>query len=158
MPAGMILGRCNPYGYGSDRGPRHLMGGLFGPEYAGPDLILGDGVHGIGVCERPAAGRFVMRCPAGHTGEPMDLCYPHVMMITRRMSATCTACVMPPESRALWEDQERATAELRRAYAARDRQAVARIQARIEDIGRQQVELTLRGLTPKRRLRLKEVS
>lgn len=150
--------RCDPYGFGSDRGPRHLMGGLFGPEYAGRDLVLGDGLHGIGVCERDADGWFVMTCPAGHTGKPMPLCYAHVAMITKRMAATCTACVMPPASRELWEAQERATAELRRAYAARDGRAVASIQARIEDIGQQQVELTRRGLTPKRKMRLVEVS
>jgi hypothetical protein len=150
--------RCNPYGFGTDRGPRHLMGGLFGPEYAGPDLVLADGVSGIGICTRAADGWWVMTCPAGHTGPRMPLCYPHVAMIQKRMAATCTACVMPQESRALWEDQERATAELRRAYAARDGRAVAAIQARIEDIGRAQVELTRRGLTPRRPLQLAEVS
>lgn len=150
--------RCDPYGFGSDRGPRHLMGGVFGPEYAGRDLVLEDGVHGIGVCERDAAGWFVMTCPAGHTGPRMPLCYPHVAMITRRMAATCTACVMPPESRGLWEDQRRAEEALRRAHQARDGQAVRRIQARIEDIGKAQVELTNRGLTPRRPMRLVEVS
>lgn len=150
--------RCDPYGFGSDRGPRHLMGGVFGPEYSGRDLVLADGVHGIGICERPAAGWFVMTCPAGHTGPRMPLCPPHVMMIERRMAATCTACVMPPESRELWEDQRRAEESLRRAYAARDPAAVRRIQAKIEDIGQQQVDLTRRGLTPKRPMRLVEVS
>jgi hypothetical protein len=150
--------RCNPYGYGTDAGPKHLMGGVFGPERAGPDLVLADGLHGIGVCPNVADGQYVMRCPAGHKGPVMWLCEAHVAMIQKRMSATCTACVMPPESRALWEDQERLTAELRKAYAARDGRAVAAIQARIEDIGRQQVELTRRGLTPRRPLRLEEVS
>lgn len=150
--------RCDPYGYGTDRGPRHLMGGLFGPEYAGRDLVLADGMHGIGICERPAEGWWVMQCAAGHSGPPMPLCVPHVAMITKRMAATCTACVMPPESRELWEDQERATASLRRAYQAQDDRAIARIKAQIEDIGRHQVELTRRGLTPKRPLQLVEVS
>ena len=154
----LLSQRCDPYGFGSDRGPRHLMGGVFGPEYAGRDLVLSDGVHGIGVCERPAEGWWVMTCPAGHTGPRMPLCVPHVQMIQRRMAATCTRCVMPPESRGLWEDQERATRELRRAYEARDGAAVARIQARIEDLGAQQVELTRRGLTPRRPMRLVEVS
>ena len=150
--------RCDPYGYGSDRGPRHLMGGVFGPEYAGGDLVLEDGLHGIGVCERHADGWFTMQCPAGHVGPRMPLCYQHKAMIEHRMAATCTACVMPPESRSLWEDQRRAEESLRRAMAARDGQAVRRIQARIEDIGQQQVELTLRGLTPRRPMRLVEVS
>lgn len=79
-------------------------------------------------------------------------------MIQKRMAATCTRCVMPPESRALWEEQQRAEHELRRAYAARDGRAVKRLQGRIEDIGAQQVELTRRGLTPRRPMRLVEVS
>ena len=36
----LLAVRCNPYGYGTDAGPRHLMGGVFGPEYAGRDLVL----------------------------------------------------------------------------------------------------------------------
>jgi hypothetical protein len=100
----------------------------------------------------------VMTCPAGHTRPKMPLCYPHVAMISKRMAATCTACVMPPESRDLWEDQRRAEESLRRAMAARDGRAAAAIQARIEDIGKAQVELTRRGLTPRRPMRLVEVS
>jgi hypothetical protein len=150
--------RCDPYGYGTDRGPRHLMGGVFGPEYAGNDLVLEDGVHGIGVCERQADGWFVMQCPVAHAGPRMPLCWQHKVMIERRMAATCTACVMPPESRALWEDQRRAEDSLRRAYGARDERAVARLKALIEDIGNQQVELTRRGLTPRRPMKLVEVS
>lgn len=158
MPAGLLRQRCDPYGFGTDRGPRHLMGGLFGPEYAGRDLVLEDGMHGIGICENPAAGRYVMRCPAGHAGREMWLCYNHVRMITKRMSATCTACVMPPESRQLWEDQRVQEEYLRRALAARDTRAALQIKARIEDIGRQQVQLTRRGLTPRRPMQLVEVS
>ena len=150
--------RCDPYGFGSDRGPRHLMGGVFGPEYAGQDLVLEDGLHGIGVCERLADGWFVMTCPVNHLGPKMPLCYQHKAMIEKRMAATCTACVMPPESRGLWEDQRRAEDSLRRAHQARDGQAVRRIKAQIEDIGKAQVELTLRGLTPRRPMRLVEVS
>lgn len=150
--------RCNPYGFGTDAGPRHLMGGVFGPEHAGKDLVLADGVHGIGVCPRPADGWFVMVCPADHTGPRMPLCYPHVAMIQKRMAATCTACVMPPESRALWEDQTHQENLLRAALAAHDRRAADRIKGRIAEIGQAQVELTLRGLTPKRPLQLVEVS
>lgn len=155
---GLIAQRCNPYGYGTDRGPKHLMGGVFGPEYAGQDLVLEDGLHGIGVCENRADGWFVMRCAAGHTGPRMPLCYPHVMMIQKRMAATCTACVMPPESRALWEDQRRLEEQLRRALAARDQREERRLKAAISDIGEQQVQLTRRGLTPRRPLTLMEVS
>lgn len=154
----LLAQRCNPYGYGTDRGPKHLMGGVFGPEYAGADLVLEDGLHGIGVCDRPAAGWFVMRCPAGHTGPRMPLCAPHVAMIQKRMAGTCTACVMPPESRQLWEDQRGLERQAARAYAAGDMATVRRLQSRIEDIGRAQVELTQRGLTPRRPLRLEEVS
>lgn len=59
----LLAQRCNPYGFGTDRGPRHLMGGLFGPEMAGRDLVLEDGMHGIGICEHTAQGWFVMVCP-----------------------------------------------------------------------------------------------
>lgn len=158
MTAGMLGQRCNPYGFGTDAGPRHVMGGLFPASRAARDLVLEDGQHGIGVCERLADGWYVMRCPAGHHGPRMPLCYPHVAQIQKRMAATCTACVMPAESRQLWEDQEAATVQLRRAYAARDHREIARLQARIEDIGVAQVELTRRGLTPRRPLRLEEVS
>ena len=150
--------RCNPYGFGTDRGPRHLMGGVFGPEYAGRDLVLADGMHGIGICERPADGWFIMVCPAQHSGPKMPLCYPHVGMIQKRMAATCTACVMPPESRELWEEQRAVENQLRGALHARDDRAVRRLKARIDDIGRAQVDLTNRGLTPRRPLRLVEVS
>ena len=154
------------------------MGGVFGPEYAGADLVLEDGQHGIGICERLAAGRYFTYCPAGHVGKGRDghgmpLCGPEVMtdpnggrwmwpghpaILLHRMLATCTACVMPGVSRGLWDDQERAKESLRRAYEARDGQAVRRIQAQIEDIGKAQVELTMRGLTPRRPMRLVEVS
>lgn len=134
------------------------MGGVFGPEHAGRDLVLEDGLHGIGICERPADGTYIMQCPAGHTGPPMDLCYEHVRMITRRMSQTCTACVMPPESRALWEQQRTLEKEAAAAYRAGDMPAYRRRQAQIEDIGREQVALTLRGGTPRRPLQLVEVS
>jgi hypothetical protein len=150
--------RCNPYGFGTDRGPKHLMGGVFGPEYAGRDLVLQDGLHGIGICERNADGWYVMQCPAGHTGPRMPLCYQHVQMIAKRMAGCCTACVMPPESRELWEAQRSCEEQLRGALAARDDREARRLQARIMDIGEQQVELTRRGLTPRRPLKLTEVS
>jgi hypothetical protein len=38
--------RCNPYGYATDAGPRHLMGGFYGPEYAGDQTVFADGIHG----------------------------------------------------------------------------------------------------------------
>ena len=155
---GLILARCNPYGFGTDRGPKHLMGGVFGPEYAGRDLVLANGTHGIGICERQADGYYVMVCPADHTGPRMPLCYQHVMMIQKRMAGTCTACVMPRESRELWEAQRSAEEQMRSALANRDERAVRKFQARIEDIGRAQVDLTRRGLTPRRPLQLVEVS
>jgi hypothetical protein len=159
VTSNLLATRCNPYGFGSDRGPKHLQGGVFGPEFAGPDLVLSDGTHGIGICERAADGWFVMVCTAGlHTGPRMPLCYEHVRMIGKRMAATCTACVMPRESRQLWEDQRAAEQDLHRAYLAGDSREIRRIQGKIGDLGKAQVELTMRGLTPRVPMRLVEVS
>ena len=154
----LLTERCNPYGFGTDSGPKHLMGGIFGPEYAGKDLVLADGVSGIGICPNRVDAVYVMKCPVGHTGPRMPLCYPHRVMIQKRMAATCTRCVMPPESRELWERQQHYADLLVRATRARDEREANRLRAILEDIGNQQVELTLRGLTPKRPLRLEEVS
>jgi len=101
------LERCNPYGHstgpGGDRGPRHLMGGLFGPQYEGAKKW---------VCENPADGYFVMTCACGHKGQRMPLCYPHVRMIGKRQSGICPPCVMPPAARAVYEDVQRAQARV----------------------------------------------
>lgn len=106
-PPALHLERCNPYGHttgrGGDRGPRHLLGGLYGPEYEGAKKW---------VCENLADGYWVMTCACGHKGQRMPLCYPHVAMISKRQSQICPPCVMPPAARALYEDITRAQAHV----------------------------------------------
>ena len=147
--------RCNPFGYATDAGPRHLMGGLYGPEYAGKLTINPDGVHGVAVCESPYAARYRLICEAQHAGEVMELCDRHAAMITGRMSSTCTRCVWPAEALALNEAINRVQTEITRTW---DRVSAARLRARAEELGREMDELIARGVIVKRPLRLVEVS
>lgn len=150
--------RCNPYGYGTDAGPVHLMGGMFGPEYAGhSSLVNRDGVHGLGICERPATVRVRMICtgPAEHAGPIMDLCLYHVAEIKGRMAGTCTRCVWPDEARAVNEQIE---AAMREAAGVRDLAMANRLRAKVADLGAQMDELIARGVIAKHPLRLVEVS
>lgn len=149
------MARCNPFGYATDAGPKHLMGGMYGPEYAGRLTINSDGVHGMAVCEEKSSGRFVLVCPAGHRGPVMDLCQYHAGVIMARMAATCTACVWPPQARELNEAIDRVSTEITRA---RDLVTAARLRARAEDLGREMDELIARGIIAKRPLRLVGVS
>jgi len=149
------VARCNPFGYATDAGPKHLMGGLYGPEYAGKMTVNADGIHGVAVCENTASGRFVLVCPAGHRGPVMDLCQLHAGMIMARMAATCTACVWPPQALELNEAIDRTSAEITRA---RDLVSAARLRHRAEDLGRQMDELIACGVIARRPLTLVEVS
>ena len=147
--------RCNPFGYATDAGPQRLMGGLYGPEYAGKMTTDRTGVHGVAVCEAPYSARYRLVCEAGHTGEIMELCNRHAGEITGRMSSTCTRCVWPAEALVLNEAIERVQTELSRTY---DLVAAARLRGRAEDLGRQMDELIARGIIARRPLRLVEVS
>ena len=145
----VVAVRCDPFGHGTDRGPRHLMGGLFGAAYEGPWKWR---------CLNTADGRFIMTCPYGHQGDPRYLCYPHVMMITRRMSGVCTRCALPPEARELWEDQQRYSGMLARAKEAGDYAELRRVLSRLDDLGRLSVEQVQRGIVRKVPMRLEEIS
>lgn len=145
----VVTVKCDPFGHGTDRGPRHLMGGLFGTSYEGPYKWQ---------CPNRADGRFVMTCPHGHKGEPRYLCYAHVAMITRRMSGVCTACALPAEARELWEDQQRYSGMLAAARHAGDQREVTRLLSRLDDIGRKSVEQVQRGIARKVPMRLEEIS
>ncbi len=149
------MARCNPFGYATDAGPKHLMGGLYGPEYAGKMTINRDGVHGVAVCEEPASGRFGLVCPAGHAGPVMPLCQRHAGMIMARMAATCTACVWPPEAIALNDAIDAISGQISRTW---DLVAAGRLRDRAADLGRQMDELIGRGVIARRPLRLVEVS
>jgi hypothetical protein len=152
-PAVHLL-RCNPYGHstgpGGDRGPKHLMGGLYGPQYEGPQKWA---------CESFADGWYVMTCGCGHKGQRMPLCYPHVMMIGRRQSGICPPCVMPPGARELWEDIQRAQAavvalHLKGAPASQIKAGVDRA----ENLSLEMTGMYLRGLIHRCPLTLTEVS
>lgn len=153
--------RCNPYGYATDAGPRHLMGGRYGPQYAGDKMLVNaDGVHGLGICEEPAAGRFRMVCVNEHARGPvMDLCPYHVAWIQARYCETCTACAMPPQSIELELEMESVMRSLYGANASGDRAATMRLGIRLDDLRRDMDELVRRGIIrPKQPLRLVEVS
>lgn len=148
--------RCNPFGYGTDAGPKHLMGGLYGPEYAGKMTTDHTGVHGVAVCESAYAARYRMVCEAGHArGEVMALCDYHAGMIQQRMADCCTACVWPAPALEVNEQINQVQTELSRT---RDLVTAARLRARAEELGRAMDELIARGVIRKRPLRLVEVS
>lgn len=150
--------RCNPYGYATDAGPKHLMGGYFGPEYAGSQVLLKDGIHGPAACPRPAEYRMRMVCSAGHAGPVMDLCGPHVGELQARMSDTCTRCVWPGAAREIAESMERVMLAMADARARDDRVTLANLGSRLERLREDMNELHARGLTPKNPLTLVEVS
>lgn len=130
--------RCNPFGHASDRGPRHLLGGLYGPEYEGPIKWQ---------CENPAEGTWRMECRCGHRGQPMDLCRPHVMMISKRMAGVCPPCVMPPVARGLFEDIKRAQGAYAGVYMTgiRDRAILDPLEARANQLSEAMNELVANG-------------
>ena len=152
--------RCNPFGYATDAGPRHLMGGMYGPEYAGRQVLLPSGTRGPGVCPRQAEAEYraVMVCEFGHKGPVMDLCRTCWGTIQGRMADCCTRCVWPDEARALNEEINRLLPELQRAADRADTATTGRLQARVEDLGRQMDELRDRGIIRKVPMRLVEVS
>lgn len=145
----IVAVRCDPFGHGTDRGPRHLMGGLFGVAYEGPWKWR---------CTNIADGRFIMACEHGHQGEPRYLCYPHVAMITRRMSGVCTRCALPAEARELWEDQQRYSGMLAAARQAGDLTEIRRMLSKLDDLGRLSVEQVERGIVRKVQMQLQEIS
>lgn len=154
------MARCNPYGYATDAGPRHLMGGMYGPEYAGKQTLLKDGVHGPAVCERQAEGRYRMVCANGHTGPIMDLCPRHVAELQARCSDTCTRCVQGPGqvARGLEESMNSVMVQMADARARDDRVTLRNLATRLESLRGDMNELHARGLTPKVPLTLVEVS
>lgn len=149
---------CNPYGYATDSGPKHLMGGMYGPQYAGRQAILRDGLHGPAVCERDADRRMRMVCEHGHQGPVMDLCGWHAAEIMARMSECCTRCVWPDEARGANEAIEYVMAEMAEARARRDRHRLQLLGSQLDDWRHTMDELMQRGIIRKVPLQLVEVS
>lgn len=150
--------RCNPYGYATDAGPKHLMGGMFGPEYAGRQTTERNGVHGPAICERPADRRMRLVCARGHAGPVMDLCGHHAQEIMDRMAACCTRCVWPSEARGVNEACDWIMAEMADAQAHGDAVRWGRLKASLDDQAAQMDELLARGVIAKVPMKLVEVS
>lgn len=152
--------RCNPYGYATDAGPRHLMGGRYGPEYAGDKMLVKqDGLHGLGICETPAAGWYRMICVNGHAGEPFPLCIYHVRWIQSHYANTCTRCAMPQQSLEIEQAMESAMRGISDARARDDMVTVRRLVSRLDDLRHEMDELIRRGIIrPQQPMRLVERS
>lgn len=152
------MSRCNPFGYATDAGPKHLMGGMYGPEYAGKLTVLEDGLHGPAVCTERAVHRARMVCQFGHRGPVMDLCDRHWRIITARMSDCCTACVWPGPAQELNESINWLMPQISAAIERGDTATSGRLQARVAELGREMDELRERGIIRKVPLELVEVS
>src|SRR5487761_1599499 len=98
----MTLARCNPYGYATDTGPKHLMGGFYGPEYA------------------------------GHQGPIMDLCRGHVQELQARMSDCCTRCVWPDQARGVNEAMDYVMLRMAEAREHQDRPTLIRLGGQLD--------------------------
>ena len=84
--SGLLLQRCDPFGYESG-GPKHLEGGFYQTNALGPHLW-----H----CTARADARYRYICRCGHKGRDAWLCNGHVGMIRQRMSGVCPPCAHPP--------------------------------------------------------------
>jgi hypothetical protein len=151
-PPAIVAARCNPFGHATDRGPRHLMGGLYGPAYEGAKKWY---------CLNRVDGRYRMTCQCDppHRGQVMDLCYEHVRMITKRMSGVCPPCVMPPAALELHGRIQAAQAGvtlLMRGGA--DPGVIQRAVSEADQLGHMMTELVLRGIAHRCQLTLTEVS
>lgn len=152
---GVILARCNPYGHttgrGGARGPKHLLGGLYGPEYEGE--IKWE-------CRNPADGTYRMTCECEHRGQEMLLCYEHVRMIGKRQAGICPPCVMPPEARELHEAIGRARTDVLRltGMPGISRDYLLAAIGRENDLSTAMTELYLRGIIHRCPLTLTEIS
>jgi hypothetical protein len=150
--------RCNPYGYATDAGPKHLMGGFYGPEYAGKQTVLADGIHGPAICTETAVARMRMTCEFGHTGPIMDLCARHVRELTARMSDTCTRCVWPDAARGVNDEMDRVMLRMADARDRRDIVTLRNLSVVLDDLRHDMDGLRDQGIIKKVPLKLVEVS
>jgi hypothetical protein len=156
----MTLARCNPYGYATDTGPKHLMGGFYGPEYAGDQTVFRSGIRGPAVCTRTAEvrARMVCRAPEAHAGPIMDLCRGHVRELQARMSDTCTRCVWPDAARGVNEAMDYVMLRMAEARDHQDILTLRKLGGQLDDLRHQMDELLARGVIKKVPLVLVEVS
>jgi hypothetical protein len=134
------------------------MGGFYGPEYAGDQTVLADGIHGPAICEQAATARARMICARGHAGPVMDLCLGHVRELQARMSDCCTRCVWPNEARGINEAMDRCMYAMADARDRRDVVTLRRLNDHLDDLRREMDELMHRGVIAKVPLKLVEVS
>lgn len=153
-----MMKRCNPYGYATDAGPKHLMGGFYDARYAGDQTVFADGIHGPAICERTADKRARMVCEFGHEGPIMDLCQPHAIELQSRMSDTCTRCVWPAEARELDEAMNRTMRSMADARDRQDRVALYNLNAHLDDLRHAMDELRDKSVIKKVPLKLVEIS
>jgi hypothetical protein len=134
------------------------MGGMYGPEYAGRQAILRDGLHGPAVCQRSADRRMRMICQYGHQGEVMDLCGWHANEIMRRMAECCTKCVWPEVARGVNEAMEWIMREMAVAREREDTHRLRLLGSQLDDQRHTMDELAARGIIRKVPMLLVEVS
>jgi hypothetical protein len=148
---GLVIRRCNPYGHGTDAGPRHLIGGLYGPQHEGRYKWE---------CANPATVRVRMTCRHGHRGQVMDLCRPHAREIQRRQAGLCPACAWPPRALELHEAINSCQAELAVLHAAGlwHGPRAAALRSKINSCADEMTEMWRLGLILKIPLTLTEVS
>lgn len=148
---GLVVRRCNPYGHGTDAGPKHLIGGLYGPEHEGRYKWE---------CLHPVAVRVRMACRNGHRGQVMDLCRPHAREIQRRQAGLCPRCAWPPKALELFQAINSCQAELG-ALTARGLWTGPRgaaLRQKIDLCAEEMTELYRLGIIMKTPLTLTEVS
>jgi hypothetical protein len=147
----IVVRRCNPYGHESG-GPKHLIGGVYGPEYEGK-------YHWV--CHNPVTVRARMECIYWHRGQIMDLCRAHCIEIQRRQAGLCPKCAWPPEA-LMWNESiqrlqnELAVIALTDPYLHSPRAGSIKLQ--IEDAGQRMTELWQRAIIKKVGLKLTEIS
>jgi hypothetical protein len=147
----MTAVRCNPYGHGTDAGPKQLLGGVYSAAYEGRYKWE---------CKNRADGMFRFVCANGHKGAPQALCYGHVREIQRRMSEFCPPCAYPPEARSLVEAIERDQNQLGqlKEMGLFGSRAAQDLRVKIESMAARMTELAVSGRTPKVAGRWEEVS
>lgn len=152
----VVLGRCNPYGAESG-GPRHVLGGLYGPGSARTEgMYLPDNVaQGEWRCDQPAVIRCRMVCAHGHKGQVMQLCSwrddvvrhgefvagatrqvaetvrqrGHFEEIQRRQSDLCPPCAYPPPYGELAREVQQWQAEMSVLWNIPTETAIRRVRA-----------------------------
>lgn len=164
MTATLVQARCNPYG-AETGGPRHVLGGLYGPRSATtPGMNLPENVaQGEWRCANPGVMRCRMTCQCGHKGQAMTLCSwhdeptfrsemvagvlrqvkstirvrGHYEEIQRRQSGACPRCLYPPPYGELAKEIQAWQADLSALHArgAWYSPAAAEIRQKVTDAG-----------------------